>query len=852
MKRKSFVGKGICLGLILVGMNACFYHVFFPYINIIKFCFAMMFVGMYATILTISPFQSLEISMRKKLELKRIKNPVSLFALTGTAIVTAIYVMNNILRYQSDARFLWDAIQRRYDIYYRNELNWLPMARYDSNGADLLFTIELVLAFLMAAAFFKLRSMTLGLIPLTIVVSLGLIWGKSPEVMDVVFLVTGVIGMKILMEESCKKGKKYFRQLPGKGGRQKNIYPVIAVLLAVVLFIASILSARNESVLTKEGELVAWQRGIGQTMEKKAIQMVKRLQRMSGTEQPGVLTNTYPVYDEVPVLTIVADSKPAGNVYLRGFTGTHYENGKWTNPSRKDVFLREEWLSVWEEAYKNRHDYLNEDYLEDSVYGQEDVEMTIRYEEKNNTPYVYIPYNSRVASEDLSQIQMYQDLSFEREVSLKQYTVSMPQNYSGTEEAIRMRLLGWNEEELASKLAYYRKDKDMYKRLYSDTEKELEYQQYIGQVNRQIPENGLEGVERLVERWKREGELVESTEAGTVFFTVDSLRYVLNMRTEYSRNLQKVPSDKDYLEYFLMTQKKGFCEHYATAGTIIMRMLNYPARYVSGYMISSNQFEKTTDGRYVARVLDSDAHAWTEVYAPGYGWVEADMTPSGNSGNTLGADQEWQEPADRTTLQPEKTKEPESFKNPEEEEEIDEETEEEPEESLKPEEEEGTEKKEEKGIGIAGIGKGGAGSQKKILLPAGCSVVVAAILMFLWWSQRDRRRKRLLRCESNRERILEMNRQMERFLRCCGIQGLSKKTDKEYISLLKYYCSEREQKEDMNRYFKLLEQSRFAKEDRSKEDVAWCEKLLYDFGMVVLKEKGRIRRIYVRGIRNWR
>ena len=115
-----------------------------------------------------------------------------------------------------------------------------------------------------------------------------------------------------------------------------------------------------------------------------------------------------------------------------------------------------------------------------------------------------------------------------------------------------------------------------------------------------------------------------------------------------------------------MTQRKGFCEHYATAGTIIMRMLDVPSRYASGYLVSPTQFEKNEDGTYTAQVLDSDAHAWAEVYVPGLGWVEADMTPTGNGGggNTLNSSQE--RPGTETTEKPERTKKPESFKSPEE------------------------------------------------------------------------------------------------------------------------------------------------------------------------------------------
>ena len=39
--------------------------------------------------------------------------------------------------------------------------------------------------------------------------------------------------------------------------------------------------------------------------------------------------------------------------------------------------------------------------------------------------------------------------------------------------------------------------------------------------------------------------------------------------TSYSLKLDSVPAGQDYAEYFLFGQKKGYCEHYATAATIL-------------------------------------------------------------------------------------------------------------------------------------------------------------------------------------------------------------------------------------------------------------------------------------------
>ena len=108
----------------------------------------------------------------------------------------------------------------------------------------------------------------------------------------------------------------------------------------------------------------------------------------------------------------------------------------------------------------------------------------------------------------------------------------------------------------------------------------------------------------------------------------------LQADTTYTKNPGRLPLMKDYLDYFLFENKKGYCEHYATASTILLRLKNIPARYAAGYMVFPSQFQKVVRksafGKnkvyYVAQVHDEDAHAWSEIYKEGVGWLPVDMT----------------------------------------------------------------------------------------------------------------------------------------------------------------------------------------------------------------------------------
>lgn len=77
----------------------------------------------------------------------------------------------------------------------------------------------------------------------------------------------------------------------------------------------------------------------------------------------------------------------------------------------------------------------------------------------------------------------------------------------------------------------------------------------------------------------------------------------------------------DPVDEFMFKSKTGFCEHYASAFTFMMRAAGVPARVVTGYMGG----EYNPVGDYVV-VRQSDAHAWTEVWLYGQGWVRVDPT----------------------------------------------------------------------------------------------------------------------------------------------------------------------------------------------------------------------------------
>ncbi len=80
---------------------------------------------------------------------------------------------------------------------------------------------------------------------------------------------------------------------------------------------------------------------------------------------------------------------------------------------------------------------------------------------------------------------------------------------------------------------------------------------------------------------------------------------------------------------FWFDRKEGFCEHIASAFVVLMRAMRIPSRVVTGYQGGQ---PNAIDGFWVVR--QSDAHAWTEVWLEGRGWVRVDPTGAVAPGRT--------------------------------------------------------------------------------------------------------------------------------------------------------------------------------------------------------------------------
>jgi transglutaminase-like putative cysteine protease len=110
-----------------------------------------------------------------------------------------------------------------------------------------------------------------------------------------------------------------------------------------------------------------------------------------------------------------------------------------------------------------------------------------------------------------------------------------------------------------------------------------------------------------------EGSDPEETIANIQQYFFDNYRYTLNYPT--------VAADRDVVSHFLLESDSGYCVQFASAMTIMLRILGIPSRYVTGFYAVVRDEDGPTE------VTGLNAHAWSEAWIEGSGWRTVEATP---------------------------------------------------------------------------------------------------------------------------------------------------------------------------------------------------------------------------------
>ncbi len=289
------------------------------------------------------------------------------------------------------------------------------------------------------------------------------------------------------------------------------------------------------------------------------------------------------------VMELWLSEKPNEDMYLRGFTGGEYLGGEWRYADESDFFTKissergwSRWGNIVDTVYKEI--YYNANSASNPSAHVRGRRITIN-PLTGNIKSRYYPYAERwerlTRKTNIAYVYSYFELS---ELNI-----------------IRDRLVGQTL------------------RIYDDMQNN--YSPYVYDTYLDYPEKGMERLKALCE-----GSDAEGIDEITKF-----IQTALAQNAEYTLKPGMAPLDEDIVDYFLFENKRGYCVHFASAATLMFRMMGIPARYVTGYKVNKGLFYPLEDGTYYAVISDKYAHAWPEIYIKDKGWVPVEVTPSLNS-----------------------------------------------------------------------------------------------------------------------------------------------------------------------------------------------------------------------------
>ncbi len=311
-------------------------------------------------------------------------------------------------------------------------------------------------------------------------------------------------------------------------------------------------------------------------------------------------------------------------LYLKAYVGQDYDGNSWKPPSYNTEILKQE-LGINYEDFESYTAFL-------------EARRLAHYAEKN--PKKNIHGKIRIKNIDAAQEYLYLPYYATGDMTTK-YKVErgLPSGVSPLDESYSVDYypLMFNYWDFPAKPDAMLADLD-------PDSLETKYIAYYDAINTSsyidMPVHTREGLEEIKQ---------EIGNAANINEQVIAIQHYLWENYTYSMMPGTTPRNADFALHFLQEQDSGYCAHFATAGTLLLRSYGIPARYVEGYVVTVKDVAEGTliDEPYEewfqgtnplgenavvsVNVTDANAHAWVEVYMPGIGWVPREFTPPDTS-----------------------------------------------------------------------------------------------------------------------------------------------------------------------------------------------------------------------------
>ena len=386
------------------------------------------------------------------------------------------------------------------------------------------------------------------------------------------------LGLCVLASALLLAGGK---PMPGGSGtllRAQGAVTLAAALLALVLCAVP--------ALRDGGAFSAWSASAEQSLHAVRYEEERLLPE-------GDFTNLPENNAEAPALKVTMESPTA--LYLRGFTGDTFTGSGWTAPETQ-MLMENGALLYW----LHRGGFYPQTQLSAAADAMPQAAQTQSVFVENTgacRAYCYTPYALRtVGGSTLT------------ETTLESSTLPAPGAWGAS--SYRFEMLAEPETALRAALEYYSAEPDAEGYL----SEEGSYRALVRELDLSIPDEALGQLKPLLDECCAAYGAAETLTAAQAqdcaLIFLD--RYVIGRETE-----AELPLD---------TLAKGPEYQTATLAALALRYYGVPARYAEGFVLTKAAADRANAGEAIL-LTAADAHAWTEVYQDGIGWVPMELTP---------------------------------------------------------------------------------------------------------------------------------------------------------------------------------------------------------------------------------
>lgn len=321
---------------------------------------------------------------------------------------------------------------------------------------------------------------------------------------------------------------------------------------------------------------------------KASLEQLKYGQNTTDWHTNGNMTEVGNAIKKKDVALAVMMEKPTA-IYLRGFVGARYSHNQWSVLSPSTYYNEQPLFYGLQQQKMPSQTFLARTY-EKSV--KEKASTVHIYPKQTTTKYSYVPYEITTAP---------------NAKNFEQDGLNVNNEWTGKDN--------YEYKILENARTYYP--------ITATAMKEQPFLKVEGHYN-QFAYKYYTSISKSDETMMQT-HLGNNKEVQSYAEAIKKVQKFLMENLRYEEHVKQVPNGVNFIQYTLENTKRGYSPHYATIATIAFKYLGIPARYVEGYIISTD-LVKEKEAYTEIDVTGEQAHAWPEIYIDQLGWVPVEVT----------------------------------------------------------------------------------------------------------------------------------------------------------------------------------------------------------------------------------